>query len=73
MSDKSIFNHISALVAEEFALRERATGFSTDNQRIRSLESDLDQCWHLLRERRAQRRETGGHDDRHEAGAGRRA
>lgn len=55
MSDKSILDHISALVAEEHALREAGTSQPAEAERIRQLEVQLDQCWDLLRQRRARR------------------
>lgn len=55
MSDKSILDHISALVAEEHALRESGASQPADAERIRQLEVQLDQCWDLLRQRRARR------------------
>ncbi|MFE4537890.1 DUF2630 family protein [Streptomyces scopuliridis] len=55
--DDAILDHISALVAEERALRERSSehlGLGADEQtRLRSVEVQLDQCWDLLRQRRA--------------------
>ncbi|PRX43881.1 uncharacterized protein DUF2630 [Prauserella shujinwangii] len=47
---------IDALIAEEHELRGRATGkglSERDRARLRSLEEQLDQCWDLLRRRRA--------------------
>ncbi|WP_326611321.1 DUF2630 family protein [Streptomyces scopuliridis] len=53
----AILDNINALVAEERALRERSTenlGLGADEQaRLRSVEVRLDQCWDLLRQRRA--------------------
>jgi hypothetical protein len=53
VDEKDILSRIHALVDEEHALRE-STGH-TDEQRTRlsQLEADLDQCWDLLRQRRA--------------------
>jgi hypothetical protein len=53
VDEKDILSRINALVDEEHALRE-STGH-TDEQRSRlsQLEADLDQCWDLLRQRRA--------------------
>ncbi|MFD3913634.1 DUF2630 family protein [Streptomyces sp. NPDC058603] len=52
-----ILDTIGALVAEERSLRERSTehlGLAADEQtRLRSVEVRLDQCWDLLRQRRA--------------------
>lgn len=55
MSDPSILDHINALVSEENALRDRGTGSQGDAKRLRHLEVQLDQCWDLLRQRRARR------------------
>ncbi len=53
MDEKDILNRIHALVDEEHKLRE--SGEHTENQRARigELERHLDQCWDLLRQRRA--------------------
>jgi len=55
MSDKSILEHITALVAEEHALREGPLKGDAEAERMRQLETQLDQCWDLLRQRRARR------------------
>ncbi|MFI7064190.1 DUF2630 family protein [Kribbella sp. NPDC050124] len=64
--DKSLFSRIDELVAEEKELRGRhAAGRITDEDehaRLRSLEVELDQCWDLLRQRRA-KREFGGNPE----------
>ncbi|MGW2510854.1 DUF2630 family protein [Streptomyces scopuliridis] len=53
----AILDNINALVAEERTLRERSTehlGLGADEQaRLHSVEVQLDQCWDLLRQRRA--------------------
>jgi hypothetical protein len=55
MSDKSILDHINALVDEEHRLRD-ATGQAHQNdKRLREVSEQLDQCWDLLRQRRAKR------------------
>jgi hypothetical protein len=53
MDEKDILSRIHALVDEEHKLRE--TRGHTDEQRARigELEAHLDQCWDLLRQRRA--------------------
>ncbi len=53
MDEKDILNRIHALVDEEHKLRE--SGEHTEDQRARigELERHLDQCWDLLRQRRA--------------------
>jgi len=57
--DKSLFHRIDELVAEEHELRTKhAAGDVTDEAertRLRALEVELDQCWDLLRQRRAKR------------------
>ncbi|HEX2075779.1 MAG TPA: DUF2630 family protein [Geodermatophilus sp.] len=55
MDEKDILSRIHALVDEEHQLRE--SGEHTDEQRGRmnELEAQLDQCWDLLRQRRAKR------------------
>ncbi|HJQ47780.1 MAG TPA: DUF2630 family protein [Amycolatopsis sp.] len=58
MTDKDIIGGIDALIAEEHELREKAVGAGlddTDTDRMRHLETQLDQCWDLLRQRRARR------------------
>ena len=63
MTDNDALSRINALVAEEKALREQLQhgeiSESEENKRLRQLEIELDQCWDLLRQRRALR-ETGG-------------
>jgi hypothetical protein len=59
MDDATILGQVHELVAEEHELRERAAGgeVSTAEERARlgQLEEALDQCWDLLRRRRARR------------------
>jgi hypothetical protein len=65
MNDKDVLSHIDELVAEEHALRARATNPGLDDAgraRLRELEVQLDQCWDLLRQRRA-RSEFGQNPD----------
>jgi len=61
--DNAALSRINELVAEEKALRERLQhgkiSEAEENKRLRQLEIELDQCWDLLRQRRALR-ETGG-------------
>ena len=54
MSDRTILEHITELVHEEQRLRSEGTT-AVDPARIRDLEQQLDQCWDLLRQRRARR------------------
>jgi Protein of unknown function (DUF2630) len=62
-TDKDALSRINELVAEEKALRDQLQhgeiSESEEHQRLRHLEIQLDQCWDLLRQRRALR-ETGG-------------
>ncbi|MFC3500260.1 DUF2630 family protein [Micromonospora sp. NPDC049366] len=67
MDDKTILNRISELVDEEHRLRAaaQATEQGTDDEakdRLRELEESLDQCWDLLRRRRAARSTHGDPD-----------
>jgi hypothetical protein len=55
MSDQSILAHISALIEEEHALRESAATPEQKHARLKHVEEQLDQCWDLLRQRRAKR------------------
>lgn len=69
--DQDILDQVNQLVAEEKELRaqlqhreideseERLGPRPEDRGRLRALEVQLDQCWDLLRQRRALR-ETGG-------------
>jgi hypothetical protein len=63
MTDNDALSRINELVAEEKALREQLQhgeiSESEENKRLRQLEIELDQCWDLLRQRRALR-DTGG-------------
>ena len=52
MNDKSILQHITELVDEEHKLRDGAAG---SDARLKQVEVELDQCWDLLRQRRAKR------------------
>ncbi|EFG75350.1 hypothetical protein HMPREF0591_4716 [Mycobacterium parascrofulaceum ATCC BAA-614] len=62
-TDSETLAHIRGLVAEEKALREqlqqRDISESEEHDRLRRLEVELDQCWDLLRQRRALR-DSGG-------------
>jgi len=57
--DKTLFSRIDELVAEEHELRTKhAAGKVADDDertRLQALEVELDQCWDLLRQRRAKR------------------
>jgi hypothetical protein len=55
MSDKSILEHISGLIDEEHKLRSGAETADDKAVRLQRVEEELDQCWDLLRQRRAKR------------------
>jgi len=52
MDDAALIQRINQLVAEEESLQETP---NHDVDRLRNLEVMLDQCWDLLRQRRARR------------------
>jgi hypothetical protein len=61
MSDESIASRIEQLTTEEKELRRREQTDSPDDEalaadrdRLREVEVELDRCWDLLRQRRAQ-------------------
>lgn len=57
--DGSIFQRIDELVDEERTLRsklaDREITAEEEHGRLKHLESELDRCWDLLRQRRAKR------------------
>src|SRR5207245_11513586 len=59
MSDEGVLNRIQQLADEEHALYERRTSSQAlsdeEHRRLRELEVQLDECWDLLRQRRARR------------------
>ena len=58
MDDSQVHGTIEQLVAEEHELWEResaGTASDGDRQRLQELKVSLDQCWDLLRQRRALR------------------
>ncbi len=55
MSDKTILQHITELVEEEKRLRAETKRLGDHTLRIQHIEEQLDQCWDLLRQRRAKR------------------
>jgi len=57
--DASVLAHIQRLVAEEHRLFEHPSPAADDSKRLAEVQVELDQCWDLLRQRRAAR-ETGG-------------
>ncbi len=55
MDEKDILTRIHALVEEEHGLREGTEHSDDQRARMQELEVQLDQCWDLLRQRRAKR------------------
>ena len=59
MDDKEIMTRISGLIETEHELRsqlaEGKLSSEQERERLRSAEEALDQCWDLLRQRRAKR------------------
>jgi hypothetical protein len=63
VDDQQILSRVHDLVAEEHRLRDQGPGLSVDDrERLAGLERELDQCWDVLRQRRA-RREFGENPD----------
>ena len=55
MKDESIAKRMSKLIDEEHRLYEHGAIDDKARARARSIEIELDQCWDLLRQRRAKR------------------
>ncbi len=55
MEDQTILNRITALVDEEHRLRGDAVAPEANADRLKTVAEQLDQCWDLLRQRRAKR------------------
>jgi Protein of unknown function (DUF2630) len=59
MQDSEILTRIDQLVTEEHRLRQRRQAgeltSAGEQERLRALEIALDQCWDMLRQRRAKR------------------
>jgi hypothetical protein len=54
-TDASVFNKIGELVAEEQRLYKKGEPSEQDLEKLRGIAVQLDQCWDLLRQRRALR------------------
>jgi len=66
VDDAELLTRIQALVDEEHRLEREHLGEGTDPKmkaRLAELEVSLDQCWDLLRQRRARRRAGEDPDD----------
>jgi Protein of unknown function (DUF2630) len=62
MADESLFDRIEALVKEEHSLQHHeqadakdGDALELDRARLEQVSIELDQCWDLLRQRRARR------------------
>ena len=62
-SENQVLTHIQELVAEEHRLLGQQTLGDAEHARLTHVQVELDQCWDLLRQRRALR-ETGGDPER---------
>jgi hypothetical protein len=66
-SDEAVLAHINELVEQEHELQSRShegEGLSEDDvSRLHRVEAQLDQCWDLLRQRRARRHAGQDPDD----------
>jgi hypothetical protein len=66
MDDLDIVHRITRLTDEEHALERSHAGdglSEDDRDRLRAIEVSLDQCWDLLRQRRARRNAGENPDD----------
>jgi hypothetical protein len=63
MDDQAIFDRLRALTDEEHAIRQQ--GQDGDPDRLEDIEVMLDQCWDLLRQRRAKRQYGDDPDEAH--------
>ena len=73
MNDKSILERITELSEEELHLEEQLSADAHSDEsrtRLSSIEVELDQCWDLLRQRRARRSAGQDPDDAHVRSAG---
>jgi Protein of unknown function (DUF2630) len=71
MDDSQIHAQIEKLVAEEHELWKRegaGAGTADDRRRLETVQVTLDQCWDLLRQRRALREAGRDPDEAHTRG-----
>ena len=54
-TDQPVLGHIDNLVAEEHRLYNQGALSDEDRFRLQKIQVELDQCWDLLRQRRARR------------------
>lgn len=55
MTDQLVLQHIEELVSQEHHLQGQESLSEDDRERLRRVQVELDQCWDLLRQRRALR------------------
>ena len=55
VGDQPVLNYIQRLVAEEQRLYQQGKLSQVDRKRLAEVQVELDQCWDLLRQRRALR------------------
>lgn len=60
--DQPVLDYIQSLVSEEHRLYAKGSLSKSDRERMTKVQVELDQCWDLLRQRRALR-ETGQNPD----------
>ena len=53
--DQSVLSHIQQLMSEEQRLHEQGGLADADREQLTKINVELDQCWDLLRQRRALR------------------
>jgi Protein of unknown function (DUF2630) len=63
LDERVIFDRLRSLTDEEHSLRQQGPG--ADPERVREIEVMLDQCWDLLRQRRAKREFGADPDEAH--------
>ena len=51
--ESPVLKHIQQLVAEEHRLFDKGSLDATEDRRLSAIQVELDQCWDLLRQRRA--------------------
>jgi len=54
-TDRSVLRHIEELVSQEHRLQGQESLSEDERARLRGVQVELDQCWDLLRQRRALR------------------
>lgn len=54
-TDRTVLQHIEELVSQEHRLQGKESLSEEDRARLHGVQVELDQCWDLLRQRRALR------------------